>query len=114
MFSFFNKERYRAKNHWGSYLWGFIHTITIIDHDEKTYNYNISVIEKLKAIHKIIPCSKCEPMYSLYIKKLDYLNLNEAMILFKWSVDLHNAVNKKLGQREWSYKKALEFWTKKI
>jgi len=29
---------------------------------------------------------------------------------FAWSVEIHNAVNRKLGKREWTLDKALEVW----
>lgn len=105
--------RFKSKDHWGTHLWGFIHAITIIDFESnESYNKNIKVI--LKELRDCMPCPKCKATFKMYLDKLDDLDLTKSMILFYWSVDLHNEVNKKLNKPEWSYEMALMKWTKKI
>jgi hypothetical protein len=104
---------YRQKFHWGEYLWGYIHTISIIDF-ENNYEYNKNAIKYLKNVEELIPCESCKKFYIEYIKKLEELDLNKSMILFKWSIDLHNEVNKKLNKKIWAYEDALKHWCKKI
>jgi hypothetical protein len=105
--------RFRTKEHWGPYLWGFIHSITIIDFENnEMYNNNVKNI--LKELRECLPCPKCKDTYKKYLDRLDGLDLTKSMVLFYWSVDLHNEVNKKLNKPEWSYEMALMKWTKKI
>lgn len=93
----------------GTYLWSFIHTITIIDFkDNELYNKNVKRI--LKELQDCFPCKTCEIEYKKHIEKLDNIDLSKAMTLFYWSVDLHNAVNKKLNKPEWTYEMALMKW----
>ena len=93
---------YRPKFEWGPSIWSFLHTITIIDYEDKPFGpgnmmYNKNIIEIIKSIGNIIPCKSCLNILNDELKLLDNLDLNESNILFKWSVDLHNKVNKKLG-----------------
>jgi hypothetical protein len=101
-----------AIDHWGPYLWGFIHTITVIDEYDNVQQ-NKHVMEKLRAIQNVIPCPTCVHKYQSSLKQLDLIDVREPMRLFYWSVDLHNTVNARLGKPLWSYEKALQKWTKK-
>lgn len=101
------------KHHWGMHLWGFIHTITIVDFDHcKVANETIK--ELLTNFKNCIPCSKCNSTYDVYLQKINELDLSKRMILFYWSVDLHNAVNKKLGKQEWTIEMAKNKWCNAI
>lgn len=105
--------KFRPKDHWGPHLWGFIHSITIIDYESnETYNKNIR--EVLRELRDCFPCPTCKETYKKYIDKLDLLDMRHPMVLFKWSVDLHNEVNRKLNKPEWAYEMALMKWSKKI
>jgi hypothetical protein len=105
--------RFRPKDHWGPYLWGFIHTISIIDYENsETYNKNIKDV--LKELKDCFPCPTCKDTYKNYLDKLENVNIKEPMVLFRWSVDLHNEVNKKLNKPGWTYEMALMKWCKNI
>ena len=99
----------RSKTHWGNHLWGFIHSITVIDY-ENNVNYNKKSIDILRNIIYIFPCPKCKDMYQSYLNKLELLDVRKPMTLFYWSIDLHNAVNVKLNKPTWSYDRAKEKW----
>ncbi len=103
----------RPKGHWGPYLWGFIHTITAVDY-QNNVEYNQRVIQNLQGIYKVFPCPKCKDLYKTHLDKLAFLDLREPMVLFYWSVDLHNAVNLKLGKPMLSYDRAVDIWCNKM
>lgn len=105
--------RFKSINHWGSYLWGFIHSITIIDYDDSEKNeiYNKKVRDILINLNDVFPCPTCKITYNVYLDKLRLLDLREGMVLFKWSVELHNEVNRKLNKPEWIYEMALLKWS---
>lgn len=110
-----NYSEYSSKFHWGTFIWNFIHTITVIDgvNVEGLKATGRHVISKLKALEHVIPCDKCIPTYRSHLLLLDYLDLSKPMVLFYWGIDLHNAVNRKLRKREWTYPEALRHWTNK-
>lgn len=53
----------------GSFLWGFIHTISIIDHKD-TSNKTQKTIERLHLIQDLLPCPICKGTYIEYLEKL--------------------------------------------
>jgi hypothetical protein len=82
---------------WGPPLWKFIHTICNFDFaDNKPYV--IRTIENLKALSGAIPCYKCRLLYDEKLKQLDTIDPSESLVLYKWSIELHNEVNKKLNK----------------
>jgi hypothetical protein len=99
----FNKE-FRPKLHWGTPLWGYIHSLIKNTKDIEITN----TIQILINLDKCIPCVKCIKIYSDSLLDID-INMNKDK-LFKWSVDLHNKVNKKFNKSEWTYEMALEEW----
>lgn len=100
----------KPKNNWGNILWSFIHTITVTNNYENT----LTVKKILGNITNIIPCGSCIGTYKIYLERLGSLDLTQPMVLFRWSVDLHNAVNKKLGKPEWNYEDARKHWSKQV
>jgi hypothetical protein len=100
---------YRAKEHWGPALWNFIHNITIVD-NQSNFEDNKRVVKLLFNIYDVIPCPKCQGLYKEYLEILKSLDLSKGMVLFYWSIDLHNAVNKKLGKQPWTYDQGLQHY----
>jgi len=92
----------KAKVHWGEYLWGFIHTITL--------NNDLKSVELLKGVTGVIPCDACKEMYINNLTLLNNLDLTEKLVLFHWSVDLHNKVNEKLNKPTITYGEAYDMY----
>lgn len=105
-------KNYKARHHWGRNLWGFIHTICVVDAGDNNYRLHKRAIKKLKVLSGVLPCALCETTYNHYLKKIENLNLSHSMVLFYWSIDLHNAVNCKLGKPILTYDQAVRLWCK--
>jgi Erv1 / Alr family len=82
---------------WGPHLWAFIHCICKFNFEDNE-RFVLQTIENLKSLAGAIPCHKCRHIYEKYIEELDSLDKKEPYVLYKWSVRLHNEVNKKLGK----------------
>lgn len=103
----------RSKHHWGSHLWGFLHTITIVDYNNKdNKKTNEHILNILYSITNILPCPTCATGYKNFLERLTYLDLSQPMGLFYWSVDLHNYVNSKLNKQQLTYDQAIRKWCK--
>ena len=76
--------------------------------------YVNEVKKYLQSIFSILPCKNCSDTYKIWIDKLNNIDVNERMVLFKWSIDLHNEVNQKLNKNTWSYEQAVERWCNKL
>ena len=107
---------YRPLHNWGSYLWGFIHTISILDFEENEENKKHAerCVKQLKALEYYIPCNKCALHYRTWIEELEKRDYKKSMEIFRWSVDFHNSVNEKLEKKILTYQEALDIWTKMI
>lgn len=103
----------KSRFHWGNFIWGYIHTISIPE--KKLNNYEFKKIKKiLENVKFIIPCGECKREY---VRHLDLLGdikysdfLEDRLIIFRWTVDFHNFVNKKLKKPFFSFEKAEEKW----
>ena len=107
---------YRVSNHWGNFLWGFLHTITIIDHTDSDLqaHYTKRALKHMEAIVNAIPCLTCSSHYGQFVSALMDLSSSDCvrhrMWLFGKMVAFHNEVNRKNGKREWTVEEALERW----
>ena len=100
------------KNIWGPKVWTFIHTVTI------NYPVNPEPIDKeqvtnlLYAISDTLPCDACKEHFRRTIDKYPP-NVNSRKELFKWGVDIHNEVNKRLNKKILSYEKVKNIYERK-
>jgi hypothetical protein len=105
---------YREKYEWGPFVWGLIHTVTIIDFENGRHALE-NAINILKRIPSVIPCYKCATHYQLYvIPELIIDKWLEPMSLFRFMVEYHNIVNTKFGKPLFTYEDALLKWSKII
>lgn len=91
---------------WGKQAWHFIHMVAL------SYPYMASEETKKKyydfyeSLGHTLPCGTCAKHYKEKFEanppRLE--NRNE---LFRWTVDIHNSVNKDIGKNQISYDKAL-------
>jgi hypothetical protein len=91
----------RPRYHWGPSLWKFIHTITIIDF--------VDVISILHGIIAMMPCKKCIQSYQDFLQCIGPAQY-ERMELFRYGIEYHNIINKKLGKAVISYQDAVDLW----
>jgi hypothetical protein len=106
----------RAKHQWGPFLWGLIHTVTVIDFEEPQVQEHFvkQAMERLKNVAAFVPCSKCATHYLEHLNQLTEEEVIQPMRLFEHMVDFHNQVNKKLNKPQISLEEAKELWVLKI
>lgn len=103
------------KYSWGETLWAYIHTICIVYGLEKDVEIESNkIIQLLYNLHNIIPCKYCADHYKKLITEYPPDNCIKTMDLFKWSVHIHNHINKYLGKPQLTYEDALQLWTIEI
>jgi ATP-dependent Zn protease len=100
---------------WGKYLWVSIHLIALgypMNPSSEDKNNYIAFFESLK---NVIPCYKCSENYKKNLLELPLTfdnTLKDRLSLFKWTVDLHNIVNKETNKPTISYDQAEKIYTK--
>lgn len=94
---------------WGYHGWHFIHNIALGYDETFSYQKKKNYIIFFDVISDVIPCEKCSKHYKEYILK-NPPNIKNKDSLFKWTVDIHNNVNKILNKDQISYDKAYNIW----
>lgn len=99
---------------WGKYFWTTLHFISL------GYPNNPSIQNKneykyfYENIYKFIPCSTCSDHCRTHLLEIPitHIILENEKSLFKWTVDLHNLVNKDLNKPIMCYNEAYQLYTK--
>lgn len=90
---------------WGKHFWYTIHFIAL-DYPEKPSNEDKRDFQTFfENLHKVIPCYKCSVNYIKHLKErpLENGDLENNETLFKWTVDIHNIVNRDLKKKQMPY-----------
>jgi hypothetical protein len=95
---------------WGPFFWMTIH-ITALGYPSKpTYTEKRSAKQFFESLANLIPCPVCREHYKQHITKNPILpHLDNRSDLFKWTVELHNAVNEKLNKPKWTVQESLDY-----
>ena len=88
---------------WGPYVWASIHSLA-----NRADETNEDFGPFLESIKRLLPCTKCKIDFMAYIETQGLPLKNKA---FEWTVTFHNAVNKKLNKKIFSYEAAVSQWS---
>ncbi len=96
---------------WGPKLWFVIHTFALNYPDNPTYEDKRVMEEFFNNLKYSIPCKKCKIHYRQRLERNPIVNyLDNKQSLFKFTIDLHNQVNKSLGKKIYSYDEVVEIY----
>tara|TARA_R110002050_G_scaffold49494_1_gene114999 strand:+ start:38 stop:472 length:435 start_codon:yes stop_codon:yes gene_type:complete len=96
---------------WGPKLWFIMHTFALSYSINPTDGEKAAMAEFFNNLKYTIPCNKCRIHYTAHLSKNPIENhLDNRDALFKFTVDIHNEVNKTIGKRIFSYEEALDLY----
>jgi hypothetical protein len=96
---------------WGPFFWHTMHLAAITYPAEPSYANKRAAKEFFESLAVIIPCPKCREHYTKHLQVMPISpHLDRRQDLFKWTVQLHNEVNKTLGKPILSELEALQFY----
>lgn len=95
---------------WGPHGWKFIHMLALAYPNQPTDEQKKNYKTFFEALQPVLPCSLCANNYKRHIT--EELPITEAVLtdkesFVKWSIDMHNLVNKETGKLPLSYDDAL-------
>lgn len=96
---------------WGPKLWFVIHTIALNYPNNPTYEDKRVTEEFFNNLKYTIPCGKCKIHYRQRLERnpiINYLDSKES--LFRYTIDIHNQVNKSLGKKIYTYDEVVEIY----
>ena len=86
-------------NVWGPLFWHTIHIFALGYPQNPSYAHKRSAKEFYESLSFLIPCPVCREHYQTHLQKMPLTpHLDRREDLFKWTVELHNEVNKILGK----------------
>jgi len=90
---------------WGKEAWHFIHLVALTYPDKPTQDDVREYYQFFESLGSVLPCKFCAHHYSEKFK-LNPPKLGSQQELFKWTVDIHNSVNKDNGKKIYTYEQA--------
>ena len=86
---------------WGPFFWSTMHIVALGYPTKPNYSDKRSAKEFFEALTRLIPCAICREHYTAHIKELPISSsLDSRQDLFRWTITLHNKVNKMLNKPE--------------
>ena len=98
-----------SKNKWGPIFWYNIHIVALAYPDNPSNEDKQNYKEYYTSIQNILPCSYCRDHYKKNLLENPLTNdvLSSQTNLVKWTIDLHNVVNKQLNKKIVDYNEML-------
>jgi hypothetical protein len=96
---------------WGPFFWHTMHLVALGYPSTPTYAEKRAAKEFYESFTHLIPCPTCKLHYAENLKTMPITpSLDSRKDLFKWTVDMHNMVNKELGKPEYTESDAVAFY----
>jgi len=90
---------------WGKCGWRFIHFVALAYPEVPIEQDKIDYYKFFESLKDVLPCPTCAYNYEKKFKQYPP-NLENRKSLFRWTVDIHNSVNKENGKDIFSYEDA--------
>jgi hypothetical protein len=95
---------------WGPFFWMTIHIVALGYPEEPTYTEKRAAKDFFESIAHLLPCPTCRDHYKEHLRGLPITpHLDRRSDLFKWTVNLHNAVNKSLNKPTWTEEEVVAY-----
>jgi hypothetical protein len=96
---------------WGPFFWHTIHIVALGYPSSPSYNEKKSAKEFFESLRFLIPCPICKDHYNAHLEKFPLTpHLDSRKDLFRWTILLHNEVNKTLNKPPFTETQALQYY----
>lgn len=90
-----------SPNVWGPFFWNTLHLVALGYPSQPTYADKRAAKEFFESLTRLIPCAICRQHYTAHLKEMPISSsLDNRQDLFRYTVALHNKVNKMLNKPE--------------
>ena len=98
---------------WGPFFWHTIHVVALGYPKEPNYTDKRTAKEFFEALAFLIPCAVCREHYSNHIHAHPITTfLDTRRDLLKWTIMIHNEVNKMLGKPIWTEQEVIDYYVR--
>jgi hypothetical protein len=96
---------------WGPFFWNTIHLVALGYSSQPTYTDKRAAKEFYESLTRLLPCPTCRGHYTAYLKEMPISSsLDNRTDLFRWTVKVHNKVNKMLNKPEKTEAEVLAYY----
>lgn len=96
---------------WGPFFWHTIHIVALGYSKNPTYTDKKCAKDFYESFAYLLPCSVCKEHYKEHLKNNPITPfLDNRADLFKWTVQIHNYVNKMLNKPEWTEYEVMQYY----
>ena len=96
---------------WGPFFWHTMHIIALSYPANPSYAHKRAAKEFFESLSHLIPCPKCREHYQTHLQKYPISpHLDRRDDIFRWTVNVHNEVNKSLGRPFVSEMESINFY----
>jgi hypothetical protein len=93
---------------WGPFFWNTIHIAALGYPGEPSHSHKKAAKEFFESLQVLIPCPICRDHYKVHLAKYPILpHLDRRRDLFRWTLLLHNEVNKSLNKPQFTEEESL-------
>jgi len=98
---------------WGPFFWHTIHIAALGYPQNPTYTDKKAAKEFFESLQWMLPCSVCRDHYAKHIVENPISTfLDKRADLFRWTIDIHNAVNESLKKPKWTEQEVLAYYNR--
>jgi hypothetical protein len=98
---------------WGPFFWHTIHIVALGYPKNPTYTDKKCAKDFYESLAYLLPCAICREHYKEHLGKHPITTfLDSRTDLIKWTIEIHNSVNKTLGKPEWTLPEVLAYYEK--
>jgi len=98
---------------WGPFFWHTIHIVALGYPKNPTYTDKKCAKDFYESLAFLLPCAICREHYKEHLGKHPITTfLDSRTDLIKWTIEVHNSVNKILEKPEWTLPEVLAYYEK--
>lgn len=100
------KNPHAQPNVWGTHAWSFLHCVVMTYPNRPSLEQQANMTVFLHSLGNVLPCKLCRKNFRKYISNHP-IQVQSKTKLRDWVIDLHNAINQRLGKPILSHEEAL-------
>lgn len=98
---------------WGPFFWHTIHIVALGYPKNPTYTDKKCAKDFYESLAFLLPCAICREHYKEHLGKHPITTfLDSRTDLIKWTIEIHNSINKTLEKPEWTLPEVLAYYEK--
>ena len=102
-----------SPNVWGPFFWHTMHVAALGYPKEPTYTDKKAAKEFYESLQFMLPCGVCREHYARHIQSNPISTfLDRRADLFRWTIMVHNEVNKTLGKPEMTEQEVMGYYSR--